>query len=54
MKHNRLTIWLPIVMASVLAIGVWMGYTVSSARPKQKKAGWAKAKPKPNARKKKR
>ena len=36
MKHNRLTLWLPIVVASVLALGVWMGYTVSSARPKQK------------------
>ncbi len=34
MKRNRLTLWLPIVVALVLALGVWMGYTISSARPK--------------------
>ena len=33
MNRNRLTLWLPIVVASVLALGVWMGYTISSARP---------------------
>lgn len=35
MKHNRLTLWLPAVATAILALGVWMGYTISSARPKQ-------------------
>lgn len=34
MKNNRLTIWLPAVATAILALGVWMGYTISSARPK--------------------
>ena len=36
MKRDKLTLWLPIVVASVLALGVWMGYTISSARPQNK------------------
>ena len=36
MKHNRLTLWLPAVATAILALGVWMGYTISSARPQQK------------------
>ena len=35
MKHNRLTLWLPAAATAILALGVWMGYTISSARPKQ-------------------
>lgn len=34
MKNNRLTIWLPAVATAILALGVWMGYTISSARPR--------------------
>ena len=34
MKHNRLSIWLPTVATAILALGVYMGYTISSARPK--------------------
>lgn len=34
MKNNKLTIWLPAVATAILALGVWMGYTISSARPK--------------------
>lgn len=38
MKHNRLTLWLPAAATAILALGVWMGYTISSARPKQQTA----------------
>lgn len=34
MKRERLKLLLPIVVALVLALGVWMGFTISSARPK--------------------
>ncbi len=27
MKHNRHSLWLPTLMATMLALGVWMGYT---------------------------
>lgn len=33
MKRDKLTLWLPCVVAAVLALGVWMGYTISSSRP---------------------
>ncbi len=38
MKRDKRTLWLPVVVASVLALGVWMGYTISSARPKSSTA----------------
>lgn len=34
MKKDRLTLWLPTLITAVLALGVWMGYTIFSARPK--------------------
>lgn len=36
MKRDKLTLWLPLGVAAVLALGVWMGYTISSARPQNK------------------
>ena len=36
MKRERLTLTLPLVVALVLALGVWMGFTISSSRPKDK------------------
>lgn len=36
MKKDRLTIWLPAAATAILALGVWMGYTISSARPEPK------------------
>ena len=34
MKRNRLSLWLPTLATAILALGVYMGYTISSARPK--------------------
>ena len=36
MKQNRFNLWLPAVATAILALGVWMGYTISSARPEPK------------------
>lgn len=31
MRRDRLTLWLPTLATALLALGVWMGYTISSA-----------------------
>ena len=44
MKRNRLSLWLPTLATAILALGVYMGYTISSARPKPE-AGQVSARP---------
>ncbi len=39
MKKDNFNLWLPTVATAILALGVWMGYTISSARPKPTDGG---------------